>query len=55
MYGKPYKYGQSSAQGRTAEFGPSIYDAPEDGSIKPYIPPTDEQELFNILGAPMGE
>lgn len=53
MYGRPYKYGQASAQGREAEFGSSMYDAPPDGSIKPYIPPTDPQELVNILGAPM--
>lgn len=53
MYGETYKYGQGSAQGREAEFGPSMYEAPPDGSVKPYIPPTDPQELVNILGAPM--
>lgn len=55
MYGEEYRYGSGSAQGREAEFGTSIYDTPPEGEIKPYIPPTDPQELVNILGAPLGE
>ena len=62
MYGKEYKYGFTSDQGRDASWatngGPpaaSMYDEPIDGSIKPYIPPSTDEELFDIIGAPMGE
>lgn len=66
MYKRDYKYGSASAEGRTSEweFGDTptydpefdgIYGPPTDGSIKPYIPPTDEDELFDIIGSPMGE
>ena len=58
MYGVRYKYGTSSNRGRSAnwdEDSESIYTQPDDGSIKPYIPPSEEDELYDILGAPMGE
>lgn len=67
MYGRNYKYGASSEQGRNSEweFGgtptaapmptDSIYTEPTDGSIKPFIPPTDDGELFDIVGPPLGE
>ena len=56
MYGVNYKYGFTSAQGRSAEWDTdSIYATPPEGEIKPYIPPSTPQELANILGAPLGE
>lgn len=60
MYGENYKYGHSSSQGRSSEWdtadgSPDMYGAPAEGVIKPYIPPTDPDELFDILGTPMGE
>lgn len=59
MYGENYKYGYSSEQGRSAEwdgdYSSDMYGPPTDGGIKPYIPPTDPEELFDILGTPMGE
>ena len=57
LYNKEYKYGYSSRQGRTSEWvgGDSIYDTPSDGAIKPYFPPSSQEELFSILDGPMGE
>ncbi|TXH11860.1 MAG: hypothetical protein E6R04_00045 [Spirochaetes bacterium] len=59
MYGVEYKYGYTSEQGRSSDWngsvGPNLYDAPPDGSIKPYIPPSSPEELSAILGTPMGE
>lgn len=62
LYGTEYKYGYSTNRGRSASWDgtgpppaePSIYDA-ADGEIKPYFPPSTEDELFNILGVPLGE
>jgi hypothetical protein len=62
LYGKEYKYAVSSSVPRSASWdgaGPppaesSIYDAAE-GEIKPYFPASTEEELFDILGAPLGE
>ena len=61
MYGREYKYGFTSNQGRASSWAtdgpppPSMYDEPIDGSIKPYIPPSTEEELFDIIGPAMGE
>lgn len=66
MYGHDYRYGQGSEHGRNAEweFGGTpthapefdgIYAEPTDGAIKPFIPPTNEDELFDIVGPAMGE
>lgn len=64
LYKTEYQYGHSSSQGRNAQWDfdgpppaadPSMYDAPTDGSIKPYFPASTEEELFDILGTPMGE
>lgn len=60
MYGEEYKYGYTSDQGRYSEWdsdtgSSGVYQSPNDGSIKPYIPPSDESELYDILGPPMGE
>lgn len=60
MYGTEYKYGYESDQGRSSSWelgdaSASAYDAPLDGSIKPYFPPSSQEEMFNVLGAPMGE
>lgn len=57
MYGTEYKYVLETD--RTNSFttagGPSIYDDTPDGSVKPYFPPSTEDELSSILGLPMGE
>lgn len=64
MYKREYKYGITDEIDRHSEWGtdvngggpPSgIYSAPMDGSIKPYIPPTSQEELFSILEPPMGQ
>lgn len=55
LYGQQYKYGFTSQQGRSADWdSPSIYEDPADGAIKPYIPPTDPEDLANLLGPPVG-
>lgn len=56
LYAKEYKYGYSSKQGRSAGWvGEDLYQEPPDGSIKPYFPPSTEEELFSILDGPMGQ
>lgn len=58
MYELKYKYGYSSDAGGDPEWElggtPEPINAPE-GTVKPYIPPSTEEELSAILGAPMGE
>jgi hypothetical protein len=58
MYGTEYKYGFSSSQGRNAEWDysdPSDTGNPDTKVVKPYIPPSTEEELRDILGPAMGE
>lgn len=56
LYGTTYKYGSSSSSSNTNGIqGQSIYDEPTNGEVKPYIPPTNPEDLSSILGAPMGE
>ena len=54
LYNSEYKYSYSS-EPRIGTWDPEIGGLPEEKSHKPYIPPTDETELFDILGSPMGE
>lgn len=57
MYKREYTYGVSDEYARHSDWdtpSSSMYDAPPDGSIKPYIPPTPPEELDRILGGPMG-
>lgn len=56
LYGTTYNYATSSSTGQSSSGqGPNIYDEPIGGGIKPFIPPTNPEELSSILGAPMGE
>lgn len=59
MYGTEYKYVLETE--RTNSFtadgvgSPTLYDEVPEGVVKPYFPPSSEDELSSILGAPMGE
>lgn len=58
MYDREYKYASEPSDGRHADFDsdyPPEYDGPMELPVKPYFPPTDENDLQSILGAPMGE
>lgn len=58
MYKREYKYGISDPHERHADWdtpSSSMFEAPPDGSIKPYIPPTPQEEFQNILDSPMGQ
>ena len=56
LYGTTYKYASSKTTTQSGGIQEqSIYDEPSGGGIKPYIPPTNPEDLSSILGAPMGE
>ena len=54
LYDTTYKYGTSSDQSSSGSER-NLYSEPMQGEIKPYIPPTDPENLTAILGGPMGE
>lgn len=57
LYGTEYKYASSSSANYSggSNSGRNIYEEPVGGGVKPYIPPTNPEDLSSILGAPMGE
>ncbi len=66
LYGKPYKFATTKAKGQAGGMGPGGGgiegpgpDAFPEGvgdsrEVKPYIPPTDPEDLMKVLGPPMG-
>ena len=61
MYKSKYKYSVSGDKKRTQRFGSfdadgmPEFDLPSGTTeVKPYIPPTPEEDLHSILGGPLG-
>ena len=58
MYKRQYMYGDQTTSNIDPEWElggtPTPYDAPE-GTVKPYIPPSSNEELMDILGPALGE
>jgi hypothetical protein len=60
LYNRPYKFASTKARRPDGiETGPTDPDGFPEGvgesrETKPYIPPTDPEDLMKVLGAPMG-
>lgn len=52
LYGKPYKYGMSGSN--STPMRGQEYDMPMSNEVKPYFPPSTEDELQAVLGPPVG-
>lgn len=58
MYGRPYKFATTTTTNGTEgqELGEGLDHAgpAESKAVKPYIPPTSEEDLMKLLGPPTG-
>lgn len=66
LYDRPYKFattkakggqpGMSAGGGGISGPGPDAFpeDVGDSREVKPYIPPTDPEDLMKVLGPPMG-
>lgn len=58
LYDRQYPFASTKAEKPGGFEGPGPLDLPEDvgpsQETKPYIPPTDPEDLMKVLDAPMG-